>query len=112
MESPSRRKAHETSQEDCSREQTVLSSGTVPLSGLPETVTSGGDLVGAHGDHVGRGDQTGACRLPLSRTAVHGAPADLSQRQGRCAGVTVVHVWIGYRAAGGTVAPERAPDGG
>src|SRR5712691_626668 len=101
MEGLSRRKAHETSQEVYSGEQTVLSSRTISLCGLSETVTSGGDLVGAHGDHAGRGDQTGACRLPLPRFAMRGISADLSQRKGRCAGVTVVHIWTGYRVAGG-----------
>src|SRR5258707_1064365 len=109
---PSRRKAHETSQEVCSGEQTVLSSRTVPLSSLPETATAGSDLDGAHGDHAGRGGQTGPRRLPLPRPPMRGTPADLSQCEGRCAGITVVHVWGGYRAAGRTVALERAPDGG
>src|SRR5216683_6235607 len=109
---PSRRKAHETSQEVCSGEQTVLSSRTVPLSSLPETATAGSDLDGAHGDHAGRGGQTGPSRLPLPRPPMRGTPADLSQCEGRCAGITVVHVWGGYRAAGRTVSLERAPDGG
>src|SRR5438105_525394 len=111
-EDSSRRKAHESSSDICSGEQTVLSSRTVALSCLPETVTAGSDLDGAHGDHAGRGGQTGPCRLPLSRPPLRGTPTDLSQCAGRCAGVTVVYLWIGYRAAGRAVASERAPDGG
>src|SRR5215470_9604207 len=92
-EGPSRRKAHETDQEDSSGEQAFLSPGTISLCGLSETVTAGGDLVGTHGDYARQGDQTSACRLPLSRCTMRGTPADLSQCTGRCAGVTVVYVW-------------------
>src|SRR5260370_6785814 len=99
--SPSRRKAHETSPEVCQSEQTVLSSGAVALSRLPETITAGGDLDGAHGDHAGRGHQTGPRGLPLSRHTMCGISADLSQCEGRCPAVTVVYVWSGIRAEGG-----------
>src|ERR1700686_288617 len=111
MEGRSRRKAHEASPEVCPCEQTVLSSGTVSLCGVSETVTAGSDLDGAHGGHAGRGRQTGTRRLPLSRRTMRGTSGDLSQCEGRCTGVTVVYVWSGYRAAGGTVAVARAPDG-
>src|SRR5437763_16008276 len=112
MEGSSRRKAYETSPEVCQSEQTVLSSRTVALSRLPEKVTAGSHFDGAHGDHAGRGHQTGPRGLPLSRPPMCRISADLSQCEGRCTGITVVYLWIGYRASGGPVAPERAPDGG
>src|SRR5438876_10171465 len=105
-------KIHEVSQEVCSSEQTVFSARTVSLPSLSETAAAGSDLIIAHRDHARRGHQTGTCRLPLSRCPMRGTPADLSQCEGRCVGVTVVYVWNGYRSAGGAVAPERAPDGG
>src|SRR5260370_37064031 len=111
MEDPSRKKAYETSPQVCSGEQTVLSCGTISLSRLPGTVTAGSDLVGAHRDHAGRGGQTGTRGLSLSRPPMCGISTDLSECEGRWAGVTVVYLWIGYRAVGGTVALERAPDG-
>src|SRR5260370_14706019 len=109
--SPSWRKAHETRQDICSGEQTVLSSRTDTLSSRSETATTGSDVVGAHRDHAGRGHQTGARRLPLSRPPLCGIATHLSQRRGRCPGITMVYLWIGYRAVGRTVAPKRAPDG-
>src|SRR5260370_32945939 len=112
MEGLSRRKAHEASPEFRPCEQTVLSCGTVSLCGVSERVTAGSDVVGAHSSHTGRSHQTGACRLPLPRPPMCGTSPHLSQCEGRCAGLTVVHLWNGYCAAGGTVATERAPDRG
>ena len=74
-------------------------------------VTGGGSGVQTDGDHAGRSDQAEPRRVSLPGSAVRGAPADVSQRGGRCAGVTVVHVWARHRVAGGTAAPEGTPDG-
>ena len=71
---------------------------------------TGDDADEADGDHLARGDSADPRGLSLPGPPVCGAPADVPESGGRCAGAAGFYFWPGYRAPGGTTTPEGASD--
>src|SRR6266699_6724311 len=63
-------------------------------------------------NQVGWSHQAEPRGLSLSGCGLSGTPADVPQSAGRFAGLALLHIWTGHRAAGRTAAPGEASDGG
>src|SRR6266567_6740401 len=101
---------HETDPKLSERHQAVVSTRRARVLGVSSHLTGGGGGIQTDSDYAGGSHQAEPRGLSLSGPAVRGAHADLSQRGGRCISTAPLHLWVGHCAAGGTTAPEGAPD--
>src|SRR2546423_8380949 len=105
-------KGHETCPKLSQRDQAVVSTRRARVLGVSSHLTGGGGGVQTDSDYAGRSNQAEPRGLSLPGPAVRGAPADLSQRGGRCPGIAPLYRWARHCAAGGATAAEGTPDGG
>src|SRR5205807_4232440 len=105
-------RGHETFPKLSEHDQAVVSTRGARVLGVSSHPARGGGGVQTHGDHAGRSDQAEPRGLSLPRPAVCGAPADVSQRRGRCAGLASLYLWARHCAAGGTTTAQGPSDGG